>query len=809
MADQKRLLIHVATVPQFLYYFLDGQVGYMKSQGFEVHCVSSEGDLLDELSQREQAPVHRIALARSISPAADLAALYRLYRLFRTLRPQIVHAHTPKGGLLGMAAARLAGVPVRIYHIHGLPYMTATGLSRKLLKFTERVSCLLANRVLSVSPSIRQVVREDLICPSEKIGVIANGSINGVDAAGTFNPEKVDRGQVKRELNIPDRAQVIGFVGRIVRDKGIAELLQAWESLRQTLPELYLLLVGPLEDRGEIARALRDKHSHDPRIICTGEVRCAAPYYAAMDVLVLPSHREGFGQVLVEASAMNLPIVATRVAGCVDAVVEGETGTLVPLKDARALEEALARYLRDPGLMKIHGDNGRRRVLSLFRPQDVWKSTLAEYALLCGGPGVPGTPIALRDSPQIESRFSMIKILYVTRVPITAVRFILPLASRLRELGVTVEFAFGEGEGLPDMDASGFRYHLMTMNKRSISLQNAAVVRELAGIIERGGYDLVHTYSPVIGIYGRLAARAAGGKRPLVVHSVIGSLLAEGVPLSHRIMYIASELFTSSLVDLFITLNDGDADAMVRHRLAGQEKVVSLKYEYGVDLQAFDPAGVDRGKLKEVRSSHGLDSGEPVIGFVGRMIGAKGILDLFNAYRMVRERGIRAKLVYLGDVLSTDGDQQSFRTLRRMVAEAGLEKDVLFLGFQKEVPFYLSLMDVVILPSHHEGFPRIPVEAGALGKPSITSATSGADVAVEDGVTGYIVPIKDPKSLAEAIEKVVGHPERAREMGGRARQRVVDLFDQVKIVEQQVDIYRTFLKGKGISSFPGNLAAGG
>jgi glycosyltransferase involved in cell wall biosynthesis len=388
----------------------------------------------------------------------------------------------------------------------------------------------------------------------------------------------------------------------------------------------------------------------------------------------------------------------------------------------------------------------------------------------------------------------MLKILYLTRVPMTAVRFIFPLANRLRERGNIVEFAFSPGERLKEMETSGFRYTVLSMNKESRSFKNIHVINQLAKVIKDGHYDVVHTYSPVIGLYGRLAAYKA--KTPVVIHSVIGSLLASGVPLSHRLMYLASELTTSRMVDLFITLNDEDAHAMVKYRMTSAEKVVTLKYEYGINLNEFNPEIIDKTQLEEARKKYHFQDGIPVIGFVGRMIGAKGILDLFKAYQNLRAQGTRVKLLFLGEVASTDKDKTSCELLKDLVKESGYKDDVTLLGIQNNVPFYISLMDVVVHPTHNEGFPRIPVEAGAMGKPSICTAVSGSDVAVEEGKTGFIVPIKNPERMAEAIQKILMNPGLAREMGNAARQRVVELFDQNKIVDQQVRIYEEFFKKK-------------
>ena len=384
------------------------------------------------------------------------------------------------------------------------------------------------------------------------------------------------------------------------------------------------------------------------------------------------------------------------------------------------------------------------------------------------------------------------KILFLTRVPMTAMRFIFPFAKRLRERGNIVEFAFGPGEGLKDVEESGFAFTMLSMDEKSSSIKNYRVINQLKKVILHGQYDVVHTYTPVMGLYGRLAAFRA--KTPLVIHSVLGSMLAPEVPLVQRLFYFVSELLTSRMVDLFITLTDADAHTMVKYRFASKENVRVLQYEFGVDLNKFNPDNIDKIHLEEVRKEYHLQDGVPVIGFVGRMIGAKGILDLFEAYKQIRAQGIKAKLIFLGDVLPSVKDRTSSLVLKNCVQESGFEDDVVFFGWHEDLPLYLSLMDVVVLPSHYEGFPRIPVEAGAMGRPSICTATSGAEIAVRDGKTGFIVPIKKPESLAEAIKKIITDPDLARNMGNAARQRVVDFFDQNKIVDQQIQIYQEFLK---------------
>lgn len=386
---QRIKLVHITTVPESL-FFLAGQVSYARSKGFEVHAISSHGEMLDQFKEQEGATVHAVEMPRRITPLCDLRAVFSICRILRKVRPSIVHAHTPKGGLLGTIAARLAGVPVRIYHIHGLPLMTATGWKRLLLETCEKVSCRMATQVLCVSGSIRQVAVDLRLCPPGKIKVLLGGSINGVDAAYRFNPEKVGKKageDVRAMYSIPDSAIVLGFIGRIVRDKGLVELTEAWRVLSDQYPDLHMIVVGPFEPQDPVPPDVEQALRSDPRIHLTGRDWDTPRLYSAMDIVVLPTYREGLPGVPLEAGAMELPVVATQAPGCVDAVRDTVTGILVPLKDSAALAGAIRAYIDDPELRRRHGLAGREHVLRDFRPESIWEAACDEYARLLGLPG--------------------------------------------------------------------------------------------------------------------------------------------------------------------------------------------------------------------------------------------------------------------------------------------------------------------------------------------------------------------------------------------------------------------------------------
>lgn len=389
-------IVHVTTVPQSL-GFLRGQVGYIQDRGFRIHAISSPGDRLTSFGEQEHVDTYPVELPRRITPIRDLAAVRALWALIRRIRPSIVHAHTPKGGFLGMISASLARTPVRVYHMRGLRYMTATGSRRILMMTTERIACALAHRVFCVSHSIRDVAIRDGICPADKTVVFGGGSGNGVDASGRFNPERFtneDRLIGRERLGIGPSDLVVGFVGRIVRDKGVEELARAWSQHRECHPTAQLVLTGPLEPQDPVSQSTLDTLHADSRVHLLGHVDDPSTVYPVFDLVVLPTYREGFPNVLLEAAAMELPVVATLIPGCIDAVKDGVTGTLVPDRDAGALEQAIERYLADPELRAAHGKAGRQRVLRDFRQEVIWEAIYQEYVRLLRSKGLPvPTPV--------------------------------------------------------------------------------------------------------------------------------------------------------------------------------------------------------------------------------------------------------------------------------------------------------------------------------------------------------------------------------------------------------------------------------
>jgi glycosyltransferase involved in cell wall biosynthesis len=386
-----RIMI-VATVPVSFSTFFAGQPRFL-AEHFDVTLVTSSGAEVAQIEAGEGLPVRVVEMTRQIAPGQDLASLRQLVSLMRAERPDLVHSYTPKAGLLAMLAARAARVPHRFHTVQGMPLTVARGPKRLILSGTERTTYLAATRIFSASHSLCELIPGTW--PARPPAVIGAGSVNGIDGA-KFAPGVVSAGAraaLRAELDIPATDRVLVFVGRLVGDKGISELMTAFDSLAD--PGVTLLLVGGEEpELDPLPEATRELIRRHPKVRSAGWVTDVRPYLAISDLLVLPSYREGFGMVLVEAGAMGVPVIATDITGCRDVVIDGVNGLLVPPRDVGALGDALARVLADDLLRASLAANVRRTMLERYDQATVHAAILALYGETLGLPVAPAESVA-------------------------------------------------------------------------------------------------------------------------------------------------------------------------------------------------------------------------------------------------------------------------------------------------------------------------------------------------------------------------------------------------------------------------------
>lgn len=365
-------LAMVVSAPITVRYLLRGQLAFLKHSGFDITVLTASEEGLSAAIAAEGAVFQEIPIARATRPLQDLKALAALYRRFRRLKPDLAVVSTPKAGLLGSLAAQAARVPVRVYLVRGLRAEIGSGLSRQLLRGAERVASGAATDLLCVSPSLAELFETEGLSRGKKLTVLGSGSSNGV------NIERFRAGSgagLRRRLAIPEDAPVVGFVGRLARDKGLPDLVNAFRNdVRTSFPGSRLVLVGGIDANSGLGPEEITDIQGDSCIEVTGFVEDTAPFYRIFNVLALPSYREGMPNVALEAAASETPVIAYDATGSRDAVADGQTGTLVKKGDVSGLGRAISNYFEQPDLGLEHGRNGRRWVASEFEQSQVWNN---------------------------------------------------------------------------------------------------------------------------------------------------------------------------------------------------------------------------------------------------------------------------------------------------------------------------------------------------------------------------------------------------------------------------------------------------
>ena len=377
----KKTLIRITTVPLSLEKLLSGQLNFMNSH-YNVIAVSSEKERLERFGKFEKVAVRSLEMTRKITPLQDLLAVIKLYFFLKKTRPFMVHTHTPKAGIVGMVASKLAGVPYRLHTVAGLPLLEGTGFKRILLDFVEKATYSCATNVYPNSQGLSKIIIENKYCSPDKLKVLAEGSSNGIDTS-YFNSELFSTDEnliLKKKLGITEEYFVFIFVGRLVKDKGINEMIEAFEFLQKENRAVKLLLVGDYETKLDpLSNHSMNRIKNNKSIVAVGFKKDVRPYFAISDVLIFPSYREGFPNVVLQAGAMGLPSIVTNINGCNEIICEGENGIIIPVKNSVAIYDAMKKVITNETLRNRLQEQARKMIVSRYEQKVVWDAILAEY----------------------------------------------------------------------------------------------------------------------------------------------------------------------------------------------------------------------------------------------------------------------------------------------------------------------------------------------------------------------------------------------------------------------------------------------
>jgi len=380
---KKKKIIRITTVPISMNKILEGQMVYVNKY-YDLIGVSCyvEKDF-KEIEEREGIKMIIVPFSRTINPRQDVISLYKLIQLFKKEKPAIVHTHTPKAGLLGMLAAKIAKVPVRLHTVGGMPLMGVKGKKLKILEFTEKLTYKHAHRIFPNSFGLKDFILQNEFTSSQKVKVLGNGSSNGVDTnffKKDYLGAKKETHSLRQKLGIKNSDFVFMFLGRLAKDKGMIELVSAFNKLSKKDPNLKLLLVGPLEqENSSLPEDILNVIKNTEAIIYPGRTDNVRGFLRLADVFVFPSYREGFPNALLQAGAMGIPLIATNINGCNEIVKNNKTGFLIPVQDEEALLDKMKFLYENPETRLKFAVDIRKSIEDRFKQSVIWEALLKEY----------------------------------------------------------------------------------------------------------------------------------------------------------------------------------------------------------------------------------------------------------------------------------------------------------------------------------------------------------------------------------------------------------------------------------------------
>lgn len=374
----KKLIVGI-TIPGSV-GLLEGQLKYFKDQGFDTYLMAPKDERSLAYCERENCKLLEIDIERNISPVKDLKTIFQIVKIFKKVKPDIINFGTPKISLLGLLAARYCGIEKRIFTCRGFRFEHEQGFLKWLLKRSDTVTSICSNKIICISPSVRDLGVEENIMSKNKCVVINKGSSNGIDLK-KFDPSLVSKDskqRLKQQLNITESDFVYGFLGRIIDRKGINELYEVFDEIYSENNNLKLLIVGPFDTDQIKDKSLFDKLTDHPGVIMPGRTDDVPLFLSIMDVFVLPAWWEGFGNVVVQAAAMGLPVISTFGTGTKDAVSDGYNGILIPIKDKERLKEVMWELYHDDKKRSYLGANGTTWAKN-FDNEIIWQGMLELY----------------------------------------------------------------------------------------------------------------------------------------------------------------------------------------------------------------------------------------------------------------------------------------------------------------------------------------------------------------------------------------------------------------------------------------------
>ena len=743
----KRLLI-VTTVAETLATILNGQPKYL-SKYFKVSLITSPGEYFSNIEGNESVDVFPLKMTRGINVIKDVYSLIGMIKLIRNIQPDAVHSYTPKAGLIAMLASYICRVPTRVHTFTGLIFPTAHGVKKSLLIFIDKIICYCATTVIPEGEG----VKNDLLnygVTNRPLKVIGRGNIAGVNTF-YFNPDalgvRLSGTSIRTQQKIEANCFVFCFVGRIHHEKGIRELFSAFTDLP---PSCHLLVVGALDKTASVGRDVFSELERHPRVHIMGFLDDIRPALSASNVLVLPSYREGFPNVLLQAGAMALPVIATDVNGSREIVQSGVNGWLVPPRDAAALKWAMKISIDTLGI-ELHrmGQNAREIIVQQFERKDHLNRMLAFYQNLLNNNRF--LMIASFADSLLNFRGQLIVDLIKHGVKVHVVAPDMSATSstlnRLEDLGVVVHNLAMERKGInPYIDLITI-FHLMLLLIRIKPI-----------------FVFSYTIKPVV--YGSLIGWLCRVPKRFAMITGLGYSFNRNNSGNNILTSFTRILYVISLARVNkVFFQNSDDMAFIQG--------LSPKLN-NLPACLVNGSGIDLVKFNVVP----LPFGAPHFLLIARLLVSKGVREYAQVARSVRSKHPDVRFSLVGWI-DEGRDSISHEELVEWQDANVLD----YLGRMDDVRPAIAECSVFVLPSYREGTPRTVLESMSMGRAIITTDAPGCRETVVEGENGFLVSVGSVSQLELAVLKFINDPTLAPKMGKRSRQIAEMKYDVHKINE--------------------------
>lgn len=764
--SEKKKICFVAAVELTIRAFLLEQLSAL-SKHYDVTVIvnTNNPNFLRELGI--PLTVIPVGIQRKISLLNDIRAWFKLWSIFRKEKFHSVHSVTPKAGFSAMTAGWLSGIPVRIHMFTGQVWATKTGFLRWILKMMDNIIARCATHVLADSFSQKDFLVSQGVVSKKKLEVLAKGSISGVDT-NRFFPDEGVRKRIRTELGIPVDDVVFLFLGRLTKDKGVLDIAEAFSRVCKNATNAQLLVAGGDEENLQ-PRMEALCRSCAGKIHFLGFVPSVPPYMCAADVFCLPSYREGFGSVILEAAACGVPAIGSRIYGISDAIVDGETGLFHEAGNVDEMVSAMVQFIRDPELRKKVGKNAYSRVLGDFSRERVTHAVLHYYLEEI----LPLTP---------KPRLCFITIQPITYWTILKFRF-----KKLKE-HFNILLVSGEGEWAQEVRDSEQVGLVETKMVRTISLLSDLYgLAQIIWILRKFKPDIVHTAVSKSGFVGMLASYIVG--TPVRIHSVVGLRLIEEKGFRHFTLY-QLEKITCALAHYVYPDSRSLYKYLVESKLCPERKLrmFGLGALNGVDTESFHPRLRTSSKVHELKETLCISKDAITIGYHGRIIAQKGVPELVSAFLDMLKEFPNLHLLLIGFMEHHDRPIP-MRTEELIHSHPRIH----YTGWVDSVEEYLACTDIFVHPTHREGFSNALLQSGAIGLPSVTCDVMGARDPVIPGETAILVPARDTAALYRAIVRLILNPQEREAMGKKAREHVINNFEQSIVYNNVLNEYFNLL----------------